>query len=179
MFLTYAGAEIPAPEYEATLETKTFAFVEVVEQRLWFIGTLSEETTGGEVLHTVLVPNLDEFKEICRGWSWNLVQVDIAVPASQSATGESEFERLVAAWECEDFRHPDRMARVYCSIEGATYTDVSPPIEPFDPSKLRRLRRIYPTTKARSGARSRWRGRAEVELGDSDGTQDEGLPGTR
>lgn len=150
MFLTHADAEIPAPACQDNPNTKTFAFVEVVGQRLWFIGTLSEETTGGEVLHTVLVPNLDEFKEICLGWSWNLVQVDIAVPASESDTGRWEFERLVSAWECEDHRYSERIARVYCSINGASYTDALPPLEPFDTSKFRRLRRIYPTPKARS-----------------------------
>lgn len=149
MFRTHAAAEVSVPVCQDNRETTISTFVEVLDQCLWFIGTLAEETTGGRVVHTVIVRDLDELKSIGRTRTWDLIQVDIAVPASESQTGELEFERLVSAWECQDRRYPDGIARVYYSIRGSTYTDVFPPMEPFKESKVRRLRRIYPTPKAR------------------------------
>lgn len=179
MFRTYAAADVSVPGCQGNRDSTISTFVEVIYNFLWFIGTLLEETERGQVLHTFLVRNLDELKTIGQDRRWDIIQVDIAVPASESQTGEWEFERLVAAWECEDRRYADGIARVYESIQGISYTDVFPPIEPFEPLKLRRLRRIYPTRKVRYSEWSRTRGRAQDEFGGAFGPQDEGLPGSR
>lgn len=169
MFRTYAAAEISTPASKDPAQAEVSTFVEVMFQLLWFIGTFSEARTDDQLLHTVLARDVVELKAIGRSRNWDLIQVDIAVPPGESQTGEWEFERLVAAWECEDSRYEGGIAIVYCSIQGIDYTDVLPPIEPFDPSKLRRLRRIYPTRKTRHSEWSRVRGRAPVNIGGADG----------
>ena len=143
-------------------------------QLFWFIGTFADKEAGEEVLHTILTRNLDELKTIGQDRSWQLIQVDMAVPAGESQTGELECEPLVAAWDYEDCRYPNGIARVYYSIQGLDYTDVIPPIEP---TKLRRLRRVYPTRETRRSQWSRVRGRAALDMEGDDGQQDKGFPG--
>lgn len=150
MFRTYAAAEVSVSVCQDNQDTAIATVVDVLDQCLWFIGTLADEKTGGRALHTVLVRDLDQLFVVGRNRMWELIQVDLAIPASETPTGELEFERLVSAWECEDLRYPDGIARLYCSILGASYADVIPPLKPFDESKLRRIRRIYPTPRARS-----------------------------
>jgi hypothetical protein len=170
MFRTYAAAEVSVPACEDDPATTISTFVEVMGQLLWFIGTLSDVRAEGHVLRTFLVRDLDELKTIARNRGRDIIQVDIAVPPSDSQTGEWEFERLVAAWDCEDRRYADGVARVYESIQGISYTNVVPEIEPFDPTALRRLRRVYPTSKVRYSQWSRLRGRAQDDVGGTDGS---------
>lgn len=170
MFRTYAAAEVLVPTSEDQLGTTLSTFVEVMGQRFWFIGTLSDPRAEDHVLRTFLVRDLEELKTIARGRGWDIIQVDIAVPPSDSQTGEWEFERLVAVWDCEDGRFADGIVRVYESIQGISYTDVVPEFEPFDRTALRRLRRVYPIRKVRHSQWSRARGRAQDDFGGTDGS---------